>query len=599
MTIPYTFGNLPGPIPLSDLDANFSYVSNSANTSYNQGSTGSVTRTIQNKLQESVSVKDFGAKGDGVTDDTTAIQAALNNGGGSIYFPKGIYLCNVIITNKIIICGDGSTTTIIKPYNNTIACFTYQNSGNYWSYHSEIRNIGFQGNGGTGASATGVGFTFGQTNPANYVAGQEYCNNVKFYGCRFLNLYQGVQFPFGNIGTEFYSCGWSGCYYGVYTINNKYYPSVSGSDAMHAGNKYFYAGQFDSCQCAVYINNSLNGFGAICFKDTIFEYNNIGVYLSQTNTNAIVTPLSFINVWFEGNGQANASISSNVNLDVWTGTTKTTSSFVAHTIYLDGANIETTIDSGISADIYIAAINARLVTTNTRILSAPGDSTPESIVVSNTSEIIHINPSTDWGFGNADKVLHKGNLKFVSYLATETGGKSFARFAIVTSRWNKQTLYGGSGISLTGGSTIAYTGTVSGIGSVISDGVIFSTCNQFSLTFSGTQFEILTGSSLSVTANYWVVCTFDVKWVSGVQPIFLVGDLNLNQIASFMQPSVVGKWFTYACIAQSPNAFSSFVTFGNNGVSGASVFNMSAIQQRQFTTKTEALNFIDSMTYVY
>ena len=38
-----------------------------------------------------VNVKDFGAVGDGVTDDTAAIQAAIDSGAESIFFPSGTY----------------------------------------------------------------------------------------------------------------------------------------------------------------------------------------------------------------------------------------------------------------------------------------------------------------------------------------------------------------------------------------------------------------------------------------------------------------------------------------------------------------------------
>lgn len=59
-----------------------------------------VSRTVNTKLQEYVSVKDFGAVGDGVADDTAAIQAAINYaattanasaGTSSVLFPAGSY----------------------------------------------------------------------------------------------------------------------------------------------------------------------------------------------------------------------------------------------------------------------------------------------------------------------------------------------------------------------------------------------------------------------------------------------------------------------------------------------------------------------------
>lgn len=57
-----------------------------------QSGTGAVTRTVQAKERDVVSVKDFGAVGDGTTDDTAAIQLAINSG-YSLIFPAGTYKC--------------------------------------------------------------------------------------------------------------------------------------------------------------------------------------------------------------------------------------------------------------------------------------------------------------------------------------------------------------------------------------------------------------------------------------------------------------------------------------------------------------------------
>lgn len=61
-----------------------------------QAGVGAVMRSVQSKLRETVSVKDFGAVGDGVTDDRLAIKAAVAAlqaaGGGELVFPNGDYL---------------------------------------------------------------------------------------------------------------------------------------------------------------------------------------------------------------------------------------------------------------------------------------------------------------------------------------------------------------------------------------------------------------------------------------------------------------------------------------------------------------------------
>lgn len=78
-----------------------------------QAGTGATSRTVQSKLRESVSVKDFGAVGDGVADDTAAIQAAMNAcaAGGYVHFPKGTYLVTSTILYKGAFGGEYGTSS--------------------------------------------------------------------------------------------------------------------------------------------------------------------------------------------------------------------------------------------------------------------------------------------------------------------------------------------------------------------------------------------------------------------------------------------------------------------------------------------------------
>lgn len=64
--------------------------------------TAEYSRTVQAKLRETVSVQDFGAVGDGVTDDTAAIQAAIATG-EYLYFPKPDVFYNVASSLNITV----------------------------------------------------------------------------------------------------------------------------------------------------------------------------------------------------------------------------------------------------------------------------------------------------------------------------------------------------------------------------------------------------------------------------------------------------------------------------------------------------------------
>lgn len=84
-----------------------------------QAGTGAVARSVQDKMRDIVSVKDFGAVGDDVTDDRAAFQAAINAtpSFGALYIPAGKYVLSgpLTISNKCItIYGAGFLDSVLR-----------------------------------------------------------------------------------------------------------------------------------------------------------------------------------------------------------------------------------------------------------------------------------------------------------------------------------------------------------------------------------------------------------------------------------------------------------------------------------------------------
>lgn len=113
-----------------------------------------VVRTLQNKLDDYVTVKDFGAMGDGTTDDTVAIQRAINqlyrnplissnNNKVNLLFPAGTYLTTstIYVPPYSRLIGAGIGNTIIN-INTALTLFqTCDLQGNHTSIDDTVRPV--------------------------------------------------------------------------------------------------------------------------------------------------------------------------------------------------------------------------------------------------------------------------------------------------------------------------------------------------------------------------------------------------------------------------------------------------------------------------
>lgn len=135
--------------------------SNASVIQYDPAGTGAVSTTVQAKLRQTVSIKDFGAVGDGITNDTTAWKAFVNYlvaNGGTGLLNAGTYLVDswspdLTGNAPFEIIGDGQNVSILKnrtPNNS----FFYTSNGNNITLSDFTMNGDYTG---TPAAATAGG----------------------------------------------------------------------------------------------------------------------------------------------------------------------------------------------------------------------------------------------------------------------------------------------------------------------------------------------------------------------------------------------------------------------------------------------------------
>jgi len=218
---------------------------------------GDYTRTLQQRLDETVSVKAFGAVGDDSTDDTAAIQRALDElysdtdqddtrARRTLFFPAGIYRITTAMTIPPFahLTGEGPDKTVIRNSGATAVAVTEDddgqgygsigNSGATTPTQIQISNITFKNttaNGGVSIDNTTKAYFNNCKFEGTYTSGGADasaskgvtvrsttalpCANITFSQCQFTAFARLVDFSYDVTNVRFNDCDFSTAYYGA------------------------------------------------------------------------------------------------------------------------------------------------------------------------------------------------------------------------------------------------------------------------------------------------------------------------------------------------------------------------------------------------
>lgn len=313
----WTSGTVIDSAWLQDVD-NFvyGYTAQSANlVNFLQSGTGGTSRTVQNKLYDIVSVKDYGAVGDGVTDDTTALNNAFAQVGKHVFIPKGTYLftSNLAAPTCASITGEGELSTTLKASAAVTRAFDYDGVTNY---PRRVTNFLIDGTATSGATGLFFGRTTSLACSMDRVQVKNFAgtNGVGIRVCSMLkSLITG--------------CTTYGCTDGLYVYDNL---ADGNPTTIH----------FDSC---VFTNSGrygarIAGGTGLLFTNCDFESStNEGVFV-DTSLGTDIIHVVFDNCWFEQNNTAVGSNGYHFNATS-NGGTRTVRVSIKHCVFSIGTHV--------------------------------------------------------------------------------------------------------------------------------------------------------------------------------------------------------------------------------------------------------------------
>jgi len=240
---------------------------------------------VQSKLREFVSVKDFGAVGDGVTDDTAAINAAIvyanSKGGGTVFFPSGIYRvkASVQYLPGVDLIGESMGNTTLKWHPDTNTAGSILDTSNQYLNRARFENLRFTKDAGITANTTGI---LGGSTLANYNSAVACFENLHFDG-----LTYGIRGNAEPTGVGLFDCYFkniwcSECFFGLWLFG-------SGNRVEHP--------RMTLCDHGIALDY-LNGesFDGHTVTGGIFVQNTYDIGVLSVNG---IRPTKFIGCWYE------------------------------------------------------------------------------------------------------------------------------------------------------------------------------------------------------------------------------------------------------------------------------------------------------------